>query len=65
MKIKKFQSVEFKADKTYVSGPKASDGSYTVKFETGEYEQLNVAKLMVVPQRAVMTVNVTIDDDQT
>ena len=39
--------IQFKADSLQVSGPR-KDGSYVVKFETGEYEVENVAKLLAM-----------------
>jgi len=47
----------FNADKIKLSGPK-HDGSYTIQFETGEYEQMNVAKLMMIPQGTPVKISV-------
>ena len=49
--------VTFNADKTKVAGPK-SDGGFMVQFETGEYEQMSVAKLMMIPQGTPVTITV-------
>ena len=49
--------IQFNADKIRVSGPKI-DGSYTVTFEIGEYEQLKVAELLAVPQQTNVKVRV-------
>lgn len=52
--------MEFHADEIKVSGPMASDGSYKISFKTGEYQKLNVAKLMAMTEREKSwTVNVT------
>ena len=49
--------IEFNADKLKINGP-LSDGSYSITFSTGEYEQLNVAKLMAIPQLTNLKVQV-------
>lgn len=49
--------MKFKADKIKISGPKV-DGSYTVTFEVGEYEQQIVAQLMLIPQNTIIEVEV-------
>lgn len=56
-------TIQFKADHIQVSGPKASDGSYKVTFETGEYSQEQVAALLMIPQRTVITVSVEYQND--
>lgn len=53
--------IEFKADKLTMYGPK-SDGSFSVKFDTGEYEQLNIAKLMAISQSTIIKVKVEVDE---
>lgn len=53
--------IEFKADEITIYGPK-KDGSFVVKFETGEYEQLNVAKLMAISQATIIKVKVSVDE---
>lgn len=55
-------TLQFKADHIQVSGPKASDGSYKVTFETGEYSQEQVAALLMIPQRTVITVSVEYEE---
>lgn len=52
--------IQFSADHIQVSGPKATDGSYRVVFETGEYEQQNVVQLLAVPQRVAVKVTVEV-----
>lgn len=52
-------NIEFKADKVKLSGPNV-DGGYSITFYTGEYEQLNVAKLMTLPQEVPLKVSVII-----
>jgi len=54
-------SVEILADKVKVNGPKV-DGSFTVAFDVGEYEQQKVAQLLAIPQNKV--VKVTIEQDE-
>ena len=51
--------VEFHADKVKLSGPKL-DGSWTVSFETGEYEQEKLAELLKIPQQTALRVTVEI-----
>lgn len=52
--------IEFHADGVKVAGPKI-DGSWSVTFNVGEYEQVEVAKLLMLQQHQVLTVRV--DDD--
>ena len=52
--------VVINADAFYVRGPKKTDGSYTFGFETGEYESMNVAKLLAVPHDSVLKVTVEV-----
>lgn len=52
----------FKADKMTIYGPKV-DESFTVTFATGEYEQLNIAKLMAISQANIIKVTVSIEDE--
>lgn len=49
--------IEFVADKIYIYGPKA-DGSFSVKFDTGEYMQLEMSKLMAISQHNMIRVKV-------
>jgi len=44
-------------DKIRVNGPKV-DGSYTLSFDIGEYERLEVAKLIALPPEAEVTLEV-------
>lgn len=50
-------SINFMADSMKIYGPKV-DGSFTVTFGTGEYEQLNIAKLMAISQATIIKVKV-------
>lgn len=50
--------VNFGADKVKISGPRI-DGSYSVTFETGEYEREKVADLLRVPPETSLKVEVT------
>lgn len=52
---------QINADKVKVNGPKV-DGSYSITFETGEYEQLNVAKIMTIPQQTPLKITVEINE---
>lgn len=49
------------ADSFQVTGPRQSDGTYTVKFTTGEYEKQNVAKMLEFPHDVVLKVTVEIE----
>lgn len=49
--------IEFSADKIKISGPKI-DGTYTVAFEAGEYEQEHVAELFKIPQGTIIKVHI-------
>ena len=49
--------MEFVADKVKITGPKA-DGGFTVSFDVGEYQQLEVASLLAIPQQTSITVKV-------
>lgn len=50
--------IEFNADRISISGPRASDGTYKVTFETGEYQQQEIAELFRIPQGVVIKVKV-------
>lgn len=54
--------ITFLADSIKIYGPKV-DGSFTVTFATGEYEQLNIAKLMAISQATIIKVKVGVDED--
>ena len=47
--------IEFTSDKIKITGPKM-DGGYTVTFEVGEYMQLEVVKLLAIPQQLPVVV---------
>jgi len=49
--------IVFNADKVKISGPKV-DGSCSITFDTGEYEQNNIAKLFKIPQQTTLEVTV-------
>lgn len=51
----------FMADGCKVSGP-LKDGSYSVIFSTGEYQQEQVAQMMLLPRDKAIKVEVTILD---
>lgn len=53
--------ITFLADSLNIYGPK-SDGSFRVTFTTGEYEQLNIAKLMAISQATIIKVKVEPED---
>lgn len=50
-------TISFMADSVNIYGPK-SDGGFRVTFTTGEYEQLNIAKLMAISQATMIEVKV-------
>lgn len=54
------KQVEFVADKLTIFGPKV-DGGLTIKFDVGEYEQQQVAQLLMIPQQTAIKVRVEID----
>lgn len=49
--------IKVKADAIKVNGP-LKDGSYSITFSTGEYEQLNVSKLLMIPQMTELEIEV-------
>ena len=51
------EPIKFSADKVKVYGPKL-DGSYTVTLEVGEYEKVNVARLLALPTDEVKKIEV-------
>jgi hypothetical protein len=57
------EPIKFGADKVKVNGPLVG-GEYSVTFYTGEYEQLNVAKMLAIPQETPLKVTVSIYDKQ-
>lgn len=56
--------IELTADKLTVYGPK-TDGSLKISFDIGEYNQEQVAKLLMIPQQTIIKVKVEIDDGST
>lgn len=55
--------ITFLADKIKINGAKV-DGSYTVSFDVGEYEQLQVAKLLTIPQGTVVKVTIAQSENE-
>lgn len=53
--------IEFLSDKVKVNGAKV-DGSYTVTFEVGEYEQDKVAELLRIKQGTL--IKVVVDESE-
>lgn len=49
--------ISFTSDKVRINGPKV-DGSYTVTFDVGEYNQEQVAKLLIIPQMTELNIEV-------
>lgn len=49
--------IKLTADKVKVTGPKV-DGGYTVSFDVGEYEQANVARIIIIPQGQAIEITV-------
>ena len=54
--------IKLNSDKVKINGPKV-DGSYTITFEVGEYEQGNIAKLLMIPQQTLIKLEVSIDEE--
>lgn len=54
--------LEILVDGFQVYGPKQTDGSYTIKLTTGEYEKLNVAKLLAIPYDSNLKITIEILD---
>ena len=52
------EELSFGADKVRVTGPMA-DGSYKVSFYTGEYQQVEVAQMVAIPQGTMLKVTVS------
>ena len=55
--------VNFNSDKIKVNGPKV-DGTWTLSFELGEYEQGEVAKLMTIRQGKIIKLQVTDEEPE-
>lgn len=53
--------IEIRSDGYRVSGPRRTDKSYTVSFEFGEYQQVEVAKLMTIPTDAIMKITIELE----
>jgi len=51
------KKLSFVADKVKIFGPKV-DGSFTVSFEVGEYEQEKIAELLRIPQQTPLRIRV-------
>ena len=52
-------NISFRADKVRVTGPKI-DGSYSITFEAGQYEQSKVSEMVAIPQDTMITVTVEV-----
>jgi len=52
------KSIELLTDKIKINGPKV-DGTFTVSLDVGEYEQLNIAQLVCIPQGTVVKVTIS------
>ena len=55
--------IEFNSDKLSVRGPSV-DGGYKVTFDCGEQDQLNVAKLLAIPQQTGLRVRVILAEEE-
>jgi hypothetical protein len=56
------EPITFIADKVKITGPKV-DGGYSVTFMVGEYQQLEVAKMVVLPPLTALKVTVELYQD--
>lgn len=54
-------AIELHADKLAIYGPK-TDGGLTLTFSIGEYEQTQVAKLLMIPQQTALKLVVEVED---
>ena len=54
--------ITFLADSVFVGGPYKSD-NFKINFETGEYQAVNIAPLMVAPEDKIIKVTVEFVDD--
>lgn len=54
--------IEIGVDSHQVKGPRKTDGAYTISFETGEYEAINVAKLLAIPFDSNLKITVEVLD---
>ena len=53
--------ITFIADKVKITGPKV-DGGYSVTLMVGEYQQLEVAKMVVLPALTALKITVEVED---
>jgi len=49
--------ITFNADKVKIAGPRV-DNSFTVTFETGEYEKSKLAELFLIPSDSMLKVTI-------
>lgn len=54
--------IQFIADKLQVSGPRATDNSFVVKLETGEYNNEKMGELLKLPPQTSLKVTIEIDN---
>jgi len=52
--------INLHADKVKINGPKV-DGTYTLSFDIGEYEQIKVMKIMAIPQNTSLKLTIDIE----
>lgn len=50
--------VKFSADKLQVSGPRATDNSFVVKLEVGEYLSSQMGELLKLPPQSELKITV-------
>lgn len=50
--------IEFIADKLQVSGPRATDNSFIVKLETGEYNNEKMGDLLKLPPQTELKITI-------
>lgn len=55
--------IDLNSDKVSIRGPSV-DGGFKVTFDVGEHEQLNVAKLLAIPQQTNLIVSVIITEEE-
>lgn len=55
--------VEFIADKLQVSGPRATDNSFVVKLETGEYNNEKMGELLKLPPQTNLKITIEVEND--
>lgn len=54
--------LEIMSDGFQISGPKATDGSYTIKFGVGEYEKIKIAKMLAFPYDSNLKITIELDE---